>query len=65
MGRRAPARRYTSRELAKALGCHIRTVQRAMLRGDLKGYKAASGYYWAIPEEAVVSWLSTRETRRR
>jgi len=36
-----------------------------MLRGDLKGYKAASGYYWAIPEEAVVSWLSTRETRRR
>lgn len=55
-------KRYAPSELARALGCHVRTIQRAILRGELKGHKTGKGtHYWHVLEEDVEPWLRLRK----
>ena len=52
-------RRYTTTEVARAVGCHIRTVQRALIAGRLKGWKTGRGHYWKVGEQALKEWLAS------
>jgi excisionase family DNA binding protein len=61
---RAHVRRYSAREVANALGLHIRTVERACNRGELPSYRTPSGHYLLIEEPALDYWLTTGNARR-
>lgn len=54
-------RRYSPREVSKAVGCHIRTVQRAILRGELEAWKTGNGkHYWHVGEDALRRWVASK-----
>lgn len=50
-------RRYTVRELAVIGGFALKTVYRALWRGDLPAERNPSGRYWYVPEDQAAAWL--------
>lgn len=42
---------------ARLVGCHPATVRRALLRGDLEGYRAGQRGMYRIPHGALEAWL--------
>lgn len=50
---------YSPKEVAKALGCHFRTVQTHLRTGRLKGFKMGSSRQalWRIPKSSLEEFI--------
>jgi excisionase family DNA binding protein len=52
-------------EIASMLHLNVRTVQRAILRGELRGVKFPSPAGWRILERDYHAWLESRQSKAR
>jgi excisionase family DNA binding protein len=56
----------TREETATYFRVHVRTVERWLKTGDLRGYKLGNGKtaLWRIPEDEVEKFLAKHENRK-
>jgi excisionase family DNA binding protein len=57
----------TREEVAAALRVHIRTVERWLKAGNLKGYKLGDGKtaLWRVPERELVAFLEKHANKQQ
>jgi excisionase family DNA binding protein len=54
---------YTTAEVADLLRVHPRTIQRAILDGELRGIKLSNRAGWRISEADLQAWLAGRANK--
>ncbi|EHR62654.1 helix-turn-helix domain-containing protein [Saccharomonospora cyanea] len=53
------------KEAAEYAGCHVKTLLRALRRGDLVGHQRVAGGSWRIFESDLIAWIKGESPKRR
>ncbi len=57
-------RRYSPREVSRSLGLCVETVRRAIRRGELPTVRSPSGYYHAVLDSDLETWINGTAGKR-